>query len=268
MKIAAFYENIVDGIRATGKDLASVLAELREAGMELLVLSPESWKRDRKNLGPLLEKLGIGIEGMHVFVDFPHDPETEVYREMVDLCVEAGGGSLLIVPGMLGSHTCRDLDAMVAGMRKAVAYGGCCGLPVLMEDYDGHFAPYNSMAGLRYFLEQIPELGFAFDTGNFVTFMEDELEALELFRDRIVTVHLKDRIRERQHGGDAAYICADGSEIFTCRTGAGQIRIRETLCRLRDKGVNGTVELYGVDAACLLQDLLASVRWVREQLQK
>ena len=40
MKIAAFYENIYDGVRATERRMEDVLAELHDAGMELLYLSP------------------------------------------------------------------------------------------------------------------------------------------------------------------------------------------------------------------------------------
>ena len=50
MKIAVFYENIHDGVQASGRRMEDVLTELRDAGMELLYMTPDSWKRDRKEL--------------------------------------------------------------------------------------------------------------------------------------------------------------------------------------------------------------------------
>ena len=55
MKTAVFYENIRDGADALGLDLEEVTAELMDAGMEMLYLSPDSWKRDSAVLKPLLE---------------------------------------------------------------------------------------------------------------------------------------------------------------------------------------------------------------------
>ena len=45
VKIAVFYENIYDGVRAAGRRMEDALAELRDAGMELLYLSPDSGKK-------------------------------------------------------------------------------------------------------------------------------------------------------------------------------------------------------------------------------
>ena len=43
MKIAFFYENLCDGVRASGRRTQDVLAELHDAGMELLYMTPDSW---------------------------------------------------------------------------------------------------------------------------------------------------------------------------------------------------------------------------------
>lgn len=269
MKIAVFYENIHEGALAAGQRTEDALAALRDAGMELLYLTPDSWKRDRRELSRTMEKLGLGIEGMHAFCDFAEDPETGKYTELIDLAAEAGAGNLLLIPGMYSTgDTHRDLDSMVSGMRKAVAYGRGKGLPVLMEDFDGPLAPYNCIAGLQYFFDRVEGLGCAFDTGNFVTFREDELAAFDLFADRIRTVHLKDRSLNRRHAGDTPYRCADGREVFACPLGTGYIRMAEILGRLKERGYSGNVivELYACDPSYVLRDAADSVRWVWEQL--
>ena len=268
MKKAVFYENIFDGVQASGADMERTLAGFREEGMELLYLSPDSWVRDRESLSPMLRKLGIGIEGMHGWCDFPQNPDSLRYREMIDLAAEAGAGNLLIVPGMLHTgDTAAAVDAIVRGMRKAVEYGRERGIPVLMEDFDGLLSPYNSIFGLRYFLENVEGLGCAFDTGNFVIFHEDELKAFDLFAEKIQTVHLKDRLADPVHPNGYANICADQKPAWACAIGSGYIQIAEILNRLRRRNYSGNiiVELYGVDPAFVLEDVSRSLRWLRQE---
>lgn len=269
MKIAVFYENIREAAKAAGLRTEEALAELRGAGLELLYFSMESWKQDRRGLPGMMERLGLGIEGMHVHCDFPADPETDAYREAVDIAAEAGAGNLLIIPGMYSTgRTDRDLESMLSGIRKAVSYGREKGVPVLMEDFDGARAPYNCIAGLQYFFDRAEGLGCAFDTGNFVMFREDELAAFDLFADRIRTVHLKDRTAEKRHEGDTPFACADGKPVYACAPGSGYIRIAEILKRLKQRGYGGNVivEMYACDPRYALRDAADSIRWLKGQL--
>ncbi len=271
MKIAAFYENICDGVQATGQGMADVLAELHHCGMDLLYLTPDSWKRDRDSLSCIMEKLDLKIEGMHGFCDFPGNPDTQRYREMIDLAAEAGAGNFLIIPGMYSTgNTKRDLEKMADGVRRTIEYGNKRNLPILMEDFDGIASPYNSIAGLEYFLKTVDGLGCAFDTGNFAMFREDETEAFDLFAGKIRTVHLKDRSNERRHEGDTPFLCSDGKPVYACRIGSGYIRIAEILRRLKNRNYDGNVivELYAVDPKHVLEDMKDSVLWVKEQLEK
>ena len=269
MKIAAFYENMTEGARHDGVSMAQVLVRFREAGLEKICISGESWIRDRKELQPILKDLDLGIEGFHCPVRFPENPDTEEYRTLIRLAVEAGAGNILLVPGFLtGGNTIRDLEAMCDGMRKAVEFGKQEGIPVLMEDYDGFLAPYNCIAGLKYFMDAVPEMGCAFDTGNFTIFHEDELEAFELFKGRIVTVHLKDRTKQPCHPGNKPLLCADHKNAYVCPVGSGDIRIREILQRLEQRDYPGNViaELFGADPAFMLEDIETSIRFLRAEL--
>lgn len=270
MKIAAFYENIREGVRTTGRRMEDVLAELRDAGLEMLYFSFDSLKEDRAELSGIMDKLGLGVEGVHGFCDFAADPETDRFREMIDLAADAGAGNFLIIPGMFATgNTQRDLENMVTGVRKAAEYGRKRNMPVLMEDFDGLLSPYNCIAGLKYFMESAEGLECAFDTGNFAAFHEDELEAFELFADKIRTVHLKDRTPVRRHEGDTPFTCADGKPVYACAIGSGYIRIAEILERLKQRGYSGNViaELYACDPRFVVQDAADSVRWLKEQVK-
>lgn len=271
MKTAVFYENIHDGAVATGVAVHDALQRLRDEGMEMLYISVDSWIRDRKELTKSLELLDLPIEGMHGFCDFAREPATLRYREMIDLAAEAGAGNLLFVPGMLSTENTRTaLETMVAGMKAAVEYGKQKNLPILMEDFDGLLAPYNCIAGLQYFFEYVPGLECAYDTGNFAIFQEDELQAFDRFADKIRTVHLKDRTRERRHEGDNPCGCADGSCVYTCAVGSGYIQMDAIIKKLKSQDYKGNViiELYSCDPRYVLQDAVESLKWVKERMGK
>ena len=271
MKIAVFYENIFDGVQATRQKMEDVLSHLKDAGMDMLYISADSWRRDRQALKRQMENLGLAMEGMHAFCDFAKNTDTEAYKEMIDFAMESGANNFLIVPGFLSTgNSVKDLESIVQGVRKAVAYGKTVGMLVLMEDFDSLAAPYNCMAGFKYFLDAVPGLGCAFDTGNFVMFHEDEIAAFELFADRIQTVHLKDRTIHRRHEKDTPLTCADGTQTFACAPGSGDIRLEEILNRLKARHYHGNViiELYCCDPSEVLNDIEWSVRWLKSFCKK
>ena len=269
MRIAAFYENLAEGCAASGVSPEKALKDLQKDGLSLLYLSPESWEKDGERLRPLLEETGIGIEGLHAVCDFTKDPDSSRYREVIDLAASLHAGNVLLIPGFLTSgNTLGAIRAMTEGMRRAARFGEEKGIPVLMEDYDGLLAPFNSIAGLGYFLREIPSLGCAFDTGNFCMFHEDELLAFGEFADRIRTVHLKDRSRTPFFPGDGFKVASDLEKVYPAPVGYGYIRIAEILDRLRKRGYPGNVivEHYDVDPREMLGAISLSVRWVSSRL--
>lgn len=139
-----------------------------------------------------------------------------------------------------------------------------------MEDFDGLEAPYCTIAGLNDFLTDVPGLACSFDTGNFIMYQENELEAFQLFRDKICTVHLKDRRKEAKYPDDKAIICADGSLSYAAETGRGYIHIKEILDLLKEQNYPGNVivELYDYSPEHMLEGIGESVSWVAGVLRE
>ncbi len=270
MRISVFHENVVAAARAKKRTPEDLYAELRGAGLDSLYLSDAQWKRDRTWLRPLTESLRLGVEGMYAFFDFARDPESQAYRGAVDTAVESGAGSLLIVPGFFATgNTVRDLGRLIEGVRRTVAYGAEKGVPVVMEAFDDLLAPYNKSSGLLHFLQSVPGLGIAFDTGNFTFFHEDAAEVFDLFADAVRTVHLKDLATEPRHPKDTFILCADMRRAYPCATGSGFVPIPAILQKLRARGYDGgvVIELFRVDSDHLAEDILASIRWVKEAVK-
>ena len=99
-------------------------------------------------------------------------------------------------------------------------------------------------------------------------FREDELQAFDLFADKIKTLHLKDRTAKKRHEGDTPFFCADGNPVYVCGTGSGDIHMVEILDRLRKRDFSGNlvIELYCVDPHHVLQTAVDSLRWLRARI--
>lgn len=67
------------------------------------------------------------------------------------------------------------------------------GIKTVIEDYDCNNGPLSYSADMKYILDNAPNVFFAFDSGNFAYTGEDEVQALELMKDKLAHVHFKDR---------------------------------------------------------------------------
>ena len=140
------------------------------------------------------------------------------------------------------------------------------GITVVMEDFDAADSPYRDAAGVRYFLDRVPELRAAFDTGNFAFCDEDELDAFELLKDRIAHVHLKDRALTPGAPEERPLVSLGGRKLYAAPFGSGIIRGEEILRRLQKIGYDGvlTVEHYGAPRP--LEYMERSAQWLRAHL--
>lgn len=272
MEIAAFYENIAQGASALNISVKEALLSLKEKGMTRVYMCDRTFYDVKDTLIPVLKALNIGIEGFFAFGDYGHCPDSEDYKELVDLAKDQGAGNVLIVPGFVGRDEKAQEETliknMIHGMANAAAYGKKMGVCVSMEDFDGMEAPFSSVEGLKRFMDGIPDLYCSFDTGNFIMYHEDEKAALELFKDRLCTIHMKDRSDVPLHPGDKAKVCADGAKKYPSPVGYGNIAMKEILGRLKAIGYQGNVivEMMDADEHYVLEDIEKSVLWLKDQI--
>ncbi len=273
MKIAAFYENILEGRLDLGISEEEALKQACEAGMERIYIGYPNLHAQEETLLPLFARLGIEVEGLHAFFDFGMKPEDEGYRDVIDPAKKAGARNVLLVPGMIRKENALSFEAqrehMAKAMEKAVAYGKKQGIDVGMEDFDGKAAPFSSIDGLKWFLDRIPGLSCCFDTGNFVVYEEDALLAFETFQEKITVVHIKDRAASPLHPDDRPFVTEKGTSLYPAPAGQGMMPILEIIKRLDKKGFSGTLvaELYGCRPKYMLEGILDSVRWLKKAIQ-
>lgn len=195
------------------------------------------------------------------------------------LAVERKAKNVLLVPGFVQKEetekTQQLIENMQTGLRHAVEYGKEKQIDVSIEDFDALMAPYCRIAVIADFLEKVPGLKFSFDTGNFVMYHENELEAFELFRDKICTVHLKDRCRESEKtlsvwketaGKNLCTVCANGEKLYVVPVGEGFMQIREIMIRLKKSGYDDgfIAELYNYPPEHMAEGIRKSIRWIKE----
>ena len=94
---------------------------------------------------------------------------------------------------------------------------------------------------------------------------QDVLEAYTLLRGRVGHVHLKDRSFV-QRNGEGPKVAMDGTPLYPCPVGGGDLPVAEVVSRLKRDGYGGiyTIEHYGASSA--LDYLRRSIDWVKEQL--
>ena len=268
MKIAAFYENILEAVQKENRTLESVLALLKAEGLEEIYISGDSLIEGGAALLQTFAALELPVAGVHQHFDFGHQPDQE-WKSIVDTAKAAGARNFLVVPGLFNEDEpdrALALDRMLEAIPKIVDYGREIGIDICMEDYDNLRSPFNSIAGLERFFQREPRLKCAFDTGNFVCYDEDPLKAYERFEDAICILHLKDRAPRADQAQAQGCLCADGRVAPVAATGYGIMPIAQILDRVRESGkeITGVVELYGAEN--MLDALRKSVAWVKGQL--
>lgn len=269
MHVAAFLENIMEGAKAKEISLKEALQKMQEAGLDKIYVGKKSIDQMGESLFELFEELNLPVEGLHGWFDFGHHPEDESYKQFIDCAVKCGASNVLFVPGLINRDEADQYEQQKQNMKtaliKAVAYGEEKGIAVSMENLDGVLAPYCSVEGLNWFMQEVKGLQCSFDTGNFVIYHEDELKALEVFRDKICTLHVKDRSRTRLHEKDGVCTCADGVEVYPSPVGYGFMQIKEILNRLKETGYEGGViaEMYGCQRDYALEGMIKSVQWLK-----
>ena len=131
-----------------------------------------------------------------------------------------------------------------------------------MEDLDRPDSPYNSVNGLKMFLDRVPGLMCCFDTGNFIMRREDEAEAFRQFRGRIGALHLKDRRLTAENADDEGIRIPDGTVFYPAPVGKGTIRIAEILSMAGDWPL--IVEMYGYSPSRILEGIRESIGWIKD----
>lgn len=267
MKLSVFYDHIREGAAQRDIPLSQALSEVREAGVECVELDLDAVSADPKDLRAALQSAGLQAGSLYGFFDFGHKKQADRARVLLDRACDMGARHVLAVPGFLepSDDEASCLARMDESLKCLCAEAAARGITVLMEDFDSAAAPYATARQLRRFLDAVPGLFCALDTGNFLYSGEDVLDAFPLLADRIRYVHLKDRARTPRPG-EKGVPDAKGRMLYSASVGAGVIPMVECLRRLFALGYDGTLAIEHFGSPDQLGDIERSAAFVRAQL--
>lgn len=258
MHLSIFYHHSMEAARQKKMDMDQIFQQVKEAGIEALEL-------DRDELTPCqeletyLDKYHLKVSCIYGFYDFQESEDQDRMEKHLEMVQKYRAERIMIIPGFFRGYNTSNQEQnwMLERTRNLVSRGTALGIQCVIEDFDHIQSPIHDYSGMKVFLEEIPDLKVAYDTGNFIFGEEDALEVFDQLRDRIVHVHCKDR-----------YLAADArspkclESYAPAPAGKGVMRI-EPVCRaLLDTGYQGYFVIEHFDTTDYLGDLLESARWL------
>ncbi len=266
MKISVFLEHLLEASSQSGLPLENILETVKSFGIR--GVEADAARLD-SSLAALLRKKGMEISCVYAFFDFAHGSDSEKIRNILNLMRKNGVKMLMAIPGFFRPEDNRE--ACLAGMLKGMSQlleAANPDISVCLEDFDDQSAPFSTINGLNGFLTALPALGCAFDTGNFCYSSEDEREAFQRLKGRIVHLHCKDRSRRANRPGEEEKTAIDGTVLFPAAVGEGFLKIEEIVKELLSGGYSGWFAIEHFGSADHLTDIQKSAenlrRWERD----
>ena len=123
--------------------------------------------------------------------------------EFIGMAVKYGVPRIMVIPDSFtkDGDEATEFAKIVDGLKKAVAKAKALGITVTIEDFGGDPTnPCNRMFYLKRFLDEIPDIRLALDSGNlyYARRGEDIRELMRYAGKRIAHVHLKDQLESDQ----------------------------------------------------------------------
>ena len=263
MKLTTFYDHVTDIAAQENISVQEALRKTKEMGIDLLEVSNNNIAGREAELKAEFAAAGLRVSSLCAYFDFGKTGYVEEQAiHALESTLQMGAARMLVIPGFIGEDSTTEereaqTDKMIAAIAELQKEAQKRNITLLLEDYDHHTAPFATIAGVQRFLDGIPQLMCAFDTGNFLYSGEDAEEAYALLKDRIGYVHLKDRNWKEMENGE--------KQLCAAPVGGGVIPMEKLFANLRADGYDGpyAIELYGSGES--LEHIRKSVEWLRER---
>lgn len=279
-KITVFYDHILGAARQRGCTTAEIAAEITACGISGVEMDYYTLKESGDGLADELSRLGLPINSCYCFFDWANKPEDDSYMTVLNDLKRLGIGNLLVVPGfidkelvnlssennatsdILSSALSQARAAMLPNMIHLLEEAGKMGISVMLEDFDDITAPYSTISQVKWFLDRLPSLGFAFDTGNFLYSEEDVLDAYEKLHKRITYVHCKDRSFTPVEGEESKPTVGN-RQMYSSAVGKGVIPMMAIVDRLQSDSYDGPMAIEHFGSPDQLGDMKTSASFLK-----
>lgn len=263
MKLSVFYDHIINAAKQNNISVEDVLNKIKEYGIDYVEIDSYFLENDYNNVMMQLNRAGISISCVYKTFDFTHGNDYDKACEFVRLSKSAGSRAILLIPGFEEPDNMEvAFEKSIPVVRRVCDYAVSQNIIPTMEDYDDCKSPCATWEGLRRYVNEVDNLGIAFDTGNFLYSGEEAMEAYSKLSDRIVHVHLKDRVL-LDNGSDCC-VAKTGLRMFSGAVGDGCIPMKEIFCALKSINYDGILAIEHFGATNHLESIIKSIEFIRE----
>ena len=264
MKIGVFLDHLRDASTQTGEPLNKIALRAAQAGIEFVHVNGNFWMENEARVDELLEQAGLYVGSSDNIFHFTQNRDLDKAEKLIRFLSRKGVEQLLLIPGFVHAAQSRQsaMDEAARCMKELMYLARSLHVKCSLEDYDNASAPFGTWQELKWYVDQIPELGISFDTGNFAFFGQHALEAYEQLKPHICHVHLKDR-KYSGRSGEEPLRALDGKLLYPSSVGGGEMPVKEIVSDLKKNGYQGGVLIEHFGSADMMADMLASAEWLK-----
>lgn len=263
MKLSVFYDHIVDAATQSNRSLLEICKCVREYGISAVEMDYNRLSENEEEIIGYLHESELEISCIYRIFDFGHDPNPQPGFELIDTAKRVGAKNVLVIPGFIQKD--EDADAALENMKQTVSavcqYAKAHEITVTMEDFDNKSAPFATVSQVKWFMEQVPGLVCAFDTGNFIYMEEDVLEALPVLNSYIGHLHCKDRSLDIKPF-EEPLLTVKGRALYSSPVGSGCIPIKEIVVHMLEQGYEGYFAIEHFGSKQQLEDMKRSSEYL------
>lgn len=268
MKIGVFLDHLREASNQTGKPLGSIAQEAVRMGIEFVHVNGTFWMENESRVDDLLEQAGLRVDSADDIFCFTQNRDLDKAEKVIRFLSRKGVGQLLLIPGFVHEAQSRQsaMDEAAKCMKELMYLARSMHVKCSLEDYDNAAAPFGKWQELKWYVEQVPDLGICFDTGNFAFWGQDALEAYEQLKPYICHVHFKDR-KYKGREEEKPLKALDGKNLYPSAVGDGEMPVGEILSDLKRSGYQGGILIEHFDSANMMEDMRRSAMWLQNAMK-
>lgn len=272
-ELGAFYHQIEAGMKENGLTIEEAMDTVRAHGIKWADVNSEYLCCENPEVfASRLKAHGIGIISVHCTVPCDVSSEDaltasieETKRHML-LAKRAGSKFFMLVPRKADTYCEDKYEEYVAGVRfllkELAVYGKEIGIQATVENFSDRSFPYTSFDSIKWILDNIPDMRYTFDSGNYMLAGFNEFVGAKIFFDKTVYAHLK----EMKPVGYETDCLRDGVYYDRPVFGEGIVKNFEVIDYYLKNGYDGVlaIEYYGNNG--IFDKTLASADLLKQKL--
>lgn len=266
MQLSVFYHHIKEAAKQEKETDLEILKQVKSFGVSQLEFDIMELENQKQML-ETLQVADFGVSSIYGFYDFGKNQDGADGYALVDAAVTFGCSKIMIIPGFyknsLKNPKKLQERKMIEQMKKMCDYAMEKEITPTIEDFDDKKSPIATATQMLQFTNELPDLKITFDTGNFMYSAEEEKDAYEILKDKIVHVHCKDRSLYPTQSSLFKQ-ATDGRKLYPSFVGGGCVAIKDILKNLKANGYDDMLAIEHFDILNYMESIEKSAHWLKQ----